>query len=352
MSHGGGCGCKIAPAMLEQILKGIPKGVLPAELLVGVETGDDAAVYSLNDTQAVVATTDFFTPIVDDPYDFGRIAAANALSDIYAMGGRPIFALSILGMPINKISSETVQAILTGGAEICRQAGIPIAGGHSIDSPEPIFGLAAVGIVHPSLVKRNSTAKKGSALILTKPLGIGILSAALKKGRLSDSQYQEMIRYTTQLNSVGTEIAEMDGVHAMTDVTGFGLGGHLLEICRPANLTANIYLKNIPAIDSVLDFIKEGIFTGASARNFDSYGSSIDFEPTDAPSDELNHWRQLITDPQTNGGLLVCCDNRISKDALKLLHNRGFERSSIIGEIAEDHPETPANMAAKICVHS
>ncbi|MFN3885235.1 MAG: selenide, water dikinase SelD, partial [Rhodocyclaceae bacterium] len=231
-SHGGGCGCKIAPAVLSRLLAESPLKTVPADLLVGVETADDAAVYRFNDTQAVVATTDFFTPIVDDPFDFGRIAATNALSDVYAMGGRPIFALAVVGMPLDKLPEDTIRQILAGGESICAEAGIPIAGGHSIDLVEPVYGLVALGIVNPAHLKRNAGARAGDALILGKPLGIGILSAALKKGELSPQGYGEMIRWTTKLNVTGTRLAEMPGVHAVTDVTGFGLAGHLLEICR------------------------------------------------------------------------------------------------------------------------
>src|SRR6266487_2096032 len=237
-SHGGGCGCKIAPAVLSEILSSTPIRGLPKELLVGTETADDAAVYRLNGSQALVATTDFFTPIVDDPYDFGRIAASNALSDIYAMGGAPIMALAIVGMPLEKMPVEVIQRIISGGESVCAQAGIPIAGGHSIDTLEPIYGLVALGLVHPKKVKRNDRARPGDVLILGKPLGVGILSAALKKGKLSASGYKQMVEVATQLNTPGTALAELEGVHALTDVTGFGLAGHLLEICRGSKLGA------------------------------------------------------------------------------------------------------------------
>ena len=236
-AHGGGCGCKIAPGLLREILARAPQGLVPPELLVGTETSDDAAVYRLNDQQALVATTDFFTPIVDDPYDFGRIAATNALSDIYAMGGTPIMALAIVGMPIAKLPPEVIGRVLEGGAAVCRAAGIPIAGGHSIDVLEPIYGLVGLGLVHPEKVRRNADARAGDVLVLGKPLGVGVLSAALKKGQLDAAGYAEMLRHTTQLNRVGMALAQIDGVHAMTDVTGFGLAGHLLEICRGAQLS-------------------------------------------------------------------------------------------------------------------
>src|SRR5947207_6094684 len=247
-SHGGGCGCKIAPAVLTEILASTPIRGLPKDLLVGTETADDAAVYRLNDSQALIATTDFFTPIVDDPHDFGRIAATNAISDVYAMGGRPIFALAIVGMPLEKLPVSVIRAILAGGESVCAQAGIPIAGGHSIDTLEPIYGLVALGLVHPKKVKRNSSAKAGDVLILGKPLGVGILSAALKKGKLSEAGYREMVEWTTKLNTPGEALAEMLQVHALTDVTGFGLAGHLLEICRGSGLAAELRFDALPII--------------------------------------------------------------------------------------------------------
>src|SRR5881392_3105945 len=263
-SHGGGCGCKIAPAVLTEILASTPIRGLPKELLVGTETADDAAVYRLNDSQALVATTDFFTPIVDDPYDFGRIAATNALSDVYAMGARPIFALAIVGMPLDKLPLEVIGRILAGGESVCARAGIPIAGGHSIDVLEPIYGLVALGLVHPDKVKKNSSAKAGDALILGKPLGIGILSAALKKGKLSEEGYAEMLKWTTRLNTPGQALDEMADVNALTDVTGFGLAGHLLEMCRGARLTAEVRFDALPLIAEALDWAKQGVATGAS----------------------------------------------------------------------------------------
>src|SRR4051794_18644688 len=258
-SHGGGCGCKIAPAVLSEILASTPIRGLPKELLVGTETADDAAIYRLNDEQALVATTDFFTPIVDDPFDFGRIAATNAISDIYAMGGRPIFALAVVGMPLEKLPVAVIRRILEGGESVCAQAGIPIAGGHSIDTLEPIYGLVALGLVHPKKVKRNSTARPDDVLILGKPLGVGILSAALKKGKLSESGYAAMLAWTTKLNTPGQALAEMQGVHALTDVTGFGLAGHLLEICRGSQLSAEIRFDSLPVIAEALDWLKQGV---------------------------------------------------------------------------------------------
>lgn len=326
-SHGGGCGCKISPAILAEILAQTPLSALPKELLVGSETSDDAAVYQINAEQAIVATTDFFTPIVDDPRDFGRIAAANALSDVYAMGGKPIFALAVVGMPLNKLPVAVIREILAGGAEICAKAGIPIAGGHSIDVAEPIYGLVALGLVHPQRVKKNSDAKDGDLLILGKPLGIGILSAALKKGLLSASGYAQMMMLTTQLNTPGTALSGMAGVHAITDVTGFGLAGHLLEICRGAALAAEVEFARLPLIAEAVKLVQEGISTGASARNWSSYGHEVAL-PAGA-----EEWQQkLITDPQTSGGLLVACAPDAAADVIKEFERDGFA-SAVIGEI-------------------
>src|SRR5205814_2957287 len=306
------CGCEIAPAVLSEILSASPIRGLPTELLVGTETADDAAVYRLNDSQALVATTDFFTPIVDDPFDFGRIAATNAISDIYAMGGRPIMALAIVGMPLEKLPVSAIRGILAGGESVCASVEIPIAGGHSIDTLEPIYGLVALGLVHPSKVKKNSTAKAGDALILGKPLGIGILSAALKKGKLSAAGYAEMLKWTTQLNTAGQALAEMPAVHALTDVTGFGLAGHLLEMCRGAQLGAEVSFEALPVIAEALDWVKQGVATGASERNWKGYGHEVDL-PAGFPE-----WkRKLVADPQTSGGLLVACAPEAVPQVLK-----------------------------------
>jgi len=301
-SHGGGCGCKIAPAILSEILAASPIRGLPKDLLVGTETADDAAVYRLNDSQALVATTDFFTPIVDDPYDFGRIAATNAISDVYAMGGRPIFALAIVGMPLEKLPVSAIRQILAGGESVCAAAGIPIAGGHSIDTLEPIYGLVALGLVHPDKVKKNSSARAGDALILGKPLGIGILSAALKKGKLSAAGYAEMLKWTTRLNTPGAALGEIAEVHSVTDVTGFGLAGHLLEMCRGAKLGAEVGFDSLPVIPEALDWAKQGVATGASERNWKGYGAEVDL-----PAGCADWKRKLLSDPQTSGGLLVAC---------------------------------------------
>ncbi len=326
-SHGGGCGCKIAPSVLSEILSGLPQTGMFPDLLVGLESSDDAAVYRLNDTQAIIATTDFFMPIVDDAYDFGRIAATNALSDIYAMGGQPILALAVVGMPIDKLPVDTIRQIMAGGASVCEQAGIPIAGGHSIDSPEPIYGLVALGIVHPDKVKRNDKAQAGDVLILSKPLGVGVLSAALKKGELNPDGYRQMIDVTTQLNLTGKKLSAMDGVHAMTDVTGFALLGHLLEICRGSQLQAQIDFERVPLIEMASQLAKNGYATGAAARNWASYGESVVLAG-------VAEWqRKMLCDPQTSGGLLVSCAPESADAVLAAFHADGFNRAAVIGSL-------------------
>jgi selenide,water dikinase len=330
-SHGGGCGCKIAPAVLSEILTSARITGFPAELLVGTETADDAAVYRLNDTQALIATTDFFTPVVDDPYDFGRIAATNAISDVYAMGGKPIMALALVGMPLEKLPVSVIRRVLEGGESVCAQAGIPIAGGHSIDTLEPIYGLVALGLAHPQRVKRNSSARAGDVLILGKPLGIGILSAALKKGKLSERGYAQMIEWTTKLNTPGERLAEMSAVHALTDVTGFGLAGHLLEICRGSKLAAEVDFASIPTIAEALDWVKQGVATGASTRNWAGYGHEVDIA-----GDEWK--RKLVTDPQTSGGLLVACAPQAEREVLELFHKEGFGEARTIGRMTSGTP--------------
>jgi selenide, water dikinase len=333
LSHGGGCGCKIAPAVLSEILSSAPLGALPQALLVGTETSDDAAVYRLNETQALVATTDFFTPIVDEPFDFGRIAAANALSDVYAMGARPIFALAIVGMPLDKMPLRVIRRILEGGQSVCAAAGIPIAGGHSIDTPEPIYGLAALGLVHPDKVKKNSAARAGDVLVLGKPLGIGILSAALRKGRLSDEGYAQMLACTTRLNTPGEALAEMPHVHALTDVTGFGLAGHLLEMCRGSGLAAELRIQALPVIAEALAHAAQGIATGASERNWKGYGECLAL-PADAPP-----WMaSILTDPQTSGGLLVACAPEALEPVLKVFSAHGFTEACAIGRLVAGVP--------------
>jgi selenide,water dikinase len=328
LAHGGGCGCKLAPAVLQSILKGMPATAAFSNLMVGTDTSDDAAVWRLNDSQALVATTDFFMPVVDDPFDFGRIAATNALSDVYAMGGTPILALAIVGMPIDKLAPETIRAILEGGASVCAAAGVPIAGGHSIDSVEPIYGLVALGLVHPDKVLTNRTARAGDVLILTKALGVGVLSAAFKQERLDVAGYAALIASTTQLNAVGRELGDAAGVHAVTDVTGFGLLGHTLEICRGAGLTAELG-ADPPLLAGVEALAKAGVRTGASTRNWESYGSDVHL-PAGLPD-----WkRDLLTDPQTSGGLLIAVAPDQADAVLDLVRSRGFSAAAAVGRMA------------------
>ncbi len=333
LSHGGGCGCKIAPAVLQKILAGSAPGIVPPQLLVGTETSDDAAVYQVNPQQAIVATTDFFMPIVDDPHDFGRIAATNAISDVYAMGGTPLFALALVGMPVNVLPLETIGKILQGGEDVCRAAGIPIAGGHTIDSVEPIYGLVAIGIVNPTHLKRNSGAKPGDKLILGKQLGVGIYSAALKKDQLLASDYDAMIATTTQLNTPGPLLACLDGVHAVTDVTGFGLAGHLLEVCKGSKLRARVNYADLPLLPRARELVEAGYLTGASGRNWASYGDGV------AMAAGLGDTaRTLLTDPQTSGGLLVSCSPETVTEVLSIFLQQGFSHVSVIGEMAEGEP--------------
>ncbi|HXZ59570.1 MAG TPA: selenide, water dikinase SelD [Steroidobacteraceae bacterium] len=333
LSHGGGCGCKISPGVLADLLKGMAAALPHPALLVGTETGDDAAVYQLNDSQALIATTDFFMPIVDDPFDFGRIAATNALSDVYAMGGRPILALALLAMPVNVLPAEVIREVLRGGETVCAEAGIPIAGGHSIDSVEPIYGLAALGLVHPKHVKRNSAARAGDTLILGKPLGVGILSAALKKGALGAEGYRALTDTATRRNSAGPDLAALAGVNAMTDVTGFGLLGHLLGMCRGASLAAQVRLGAVPVLEGVRSLLAAGYVTGASGRNWASYGEEVRLAPELTPLDQA-----LLCDPQTSGGLLVACTAETVPAALGILAREGFGQAAVIGAMSEGEP--------------
>lgn len=336
LSHGGGCGCKIAPGVLAELLtgsKGHKHAAGFAQLLVGTETADDAAVYQLNSEQAIIATTDFFMPIVDDPFDFGRIAATNALSDVYAMGGHPLFALALLGMPVKVLPAAVISEILRGGEEVCARAGIPIAGGHSIDSVEPIYGLAAIGVVHPQQLKRNSSAQAGDALVLGKPLGVGILSAALKKEQLDADGYRAMIELTTALNTPGPELARLAGVHAITDVTGFGLLGHLLEMCRGAQLTGEVSMAALPLLAGVLNLAQAGVVTGASARNWASYGGEVRLAADISAAQQA-----LLTDPQTSGGLLVACSPAAVDDVLAVFKAHRFAHAAVIGNFEKGPP--------------
>ncbi|MEP7298825.1 MAG: selenide, water dikinase SelD [Burkholderiales bacterium] len=330
LSHGGGCGCKIAPGVLSQILKGTSGLPIPKELLVGIETADDAAVYRLNDEQALIATTDFFMPIVDDPFDFGRIAATNAISDVYAMGGRPIMALALVGMPINVLPLETIARILKGGESVCTEAGIPIAGGHTIDSVEPIYGLVVMGLVHPDKVKRNADARAGDLLVLGKPLGVGVLSAALKKDALDAAGYAQMIASTTKLNTPGIALAQLPGVHALTDVTGFGLAGHALEMARGANCSVRIDWARVPLLGGVRELAAQGLVTGASGRNWASYGDDVTLPGGFAAAD-----RALLADPQTSGGLLVACAPESLAAVLEAFVRDGFDSAAVVGSVVD-----------------
>lgn len=299
-SHGGGCGCKIDPAALHEILAKVPRFAEHANLLVGIESDDDAAVYRINDQQAIVITNDFFTPIVDDPYAFGRIAATNSISDVYAMGGTPIVAVSIVGFPVNKLPLYVMQDIMRGGVETCMDAGIPLAGGHSIDNEEPVFGLCVVGLVHPERIKPNSGARVGDVLITTKPLGVGIMSTAVRVRAITPTGYEKVVRTMSTLNKPGAWLGSQASVHALTDVTGFGLAGHALEMARGAGASIVIDVAKVPVMEEAWDLATEGIVPGGAYRNLSAYGSAIKFDC------DLSTDHQLIfTDPQTSGGLLI-----------------------------------------------
>jgi selenide,water dikinase len=329
LAHGGGCGCKLAPSVLRDILATMPAPGPFANLMVGPETSDDAAVWRLNDEQALVATTDFFMPVVDDPFEFGRIAAANALSDVYAMGATPILALAIVGMPVGIMPVEMIRQILVGGASICAQAGVPVAGGHSIDSREPIYGLVALGLVHPDRLLTNRTGQPGDLLILTKPLGVGVYSAALKQDRLGDTGYAALIASATKLNSLGKDLGRVPGVHAVTDVTGFGLLGHALELARAAGLTVEIDARLVPLLPGVEALARDGVRTGAAVRNWASYGEAVH-----APA-ECEDWRRdLLCDPQTSGGLLIAVDPASASGLLAMAKEAGFPDSTVVGRLA------------------
>ena len=336
LAHGGGCGCKIAPGVLRDILSGMQGLTLPPELLVGIDTADDAAVYQLNDQQALIATTDFFMPIVDDPFDFGRIAATNAISDVYAMGGTPIFALALVGMPINVLSTEVIGQILQGGQSVCQAAGIPIAGGHSIDSVEPIYGLVVLGLAHPSRIKRNASAKVGDVLVLGKPLGVGILSAALKKEALSAEGYAQMIATTTRLNTAGPDLAALEGVHALTDVTGFGLAGHALEMARGAHCDVEVNWSSVPLLDGVEALAQQGFITGASGRNWAGYGAEVVLPEGFSAADQA-----MLSDPQTSGGLLVSCAPDALPAVMAVFKQHGFAQATVVGKVSQTQGDKP-----------
>ena len=328
LAHGGGCGCKLAPSVLQDLLSEMPRTGPFAKLLVGTETADDAAVWDLDGTTSIIATTDFFMPMVDDPHTFGRIAATNAISDVYAMGGTPIFALAIVGMPIDKMDPADIRQILAGGASVCAGAGIPVAGGHSIDCPEPVYGLAVIGTCPTAQVKRNSVARPGDRLILTKGIGIGIYSAAIKKGQLPDAAYKEMIASTTQLNRIGSRLGAEAAVSAMTDVTGFGILGHSLEMARGAGATVRLDGSVLPFLENAAELAQAGFVTGASHRNWSSYGKHI------VLAEETEDWRRhLLTDPQTSGGLLVAVAPDQVDRLLDVIREAGHARAAIIGTV-------------------
>ena len=330
-SHGAGCGCKISPKVLDEILKS--NLVLPDnnKLLVGNHSKDDAAVYDLGNGMALISTTDFFMPIVDDAFDFGRIAAANSISDVYAMGGKPLMAIAILGWPVEKLPVELAQKVIEGGRTICAEAGIPLAGGHSIDSPEPIFGLAVTGIVPIENLKKNNTAQVGDHLFLTKPLGVGILSTAQKRGLLKEEHLLMMIEQMTTLNKIGEELGKIKGVTAMTDVTGFGLLGHLIEMAEGSGLSAEIYYDKIPVATGVKEYIAQRIFPDATTRNWSSYSDKVKFEkarPDDPVGRGVNVMEAftLLPDPQTNGGLLVSVKENSVGEIKEVLNRSGLDK--------------------------
>jgi selenide,water dikinase len=333
LAHGGGCGCKLAPNVLQQLLSSAPKHNPYQQLLVGIETGDDAAVWQVDDNTCIIATTDFFMPMVDDPFDFGRIAATNAISDVYAMGGKPVMALAILGMPVDKIAPEMVRRILEGGSSVCTAAGIPVAGGHSIDCPEPVYGLAVIGTCRPEHVRRNADAKAGDVIILTKPLGVGIYSAAIKKDLLPHGGYTDMIATTTLLNKIGAELAQNPAVHAITDVTGFGLLGHGLEMARGSKLTLALRAADVPLLPAAISLVKQGCVTGASHRNWASYGHEVTL-----PAGYEDWQKHLLTDPQTSGGLLIAVAPDAAESVLQSVIDAGYPFAKIVGRAESGNP--------------
>jgi selenide,water dikinase len=327
-SHGAGCGCKIAPKVLDEILKSSIAFPGNDKLLVGNQSKDDAAVYDLGNGTALISTTDFFMPIVDDAFDFGRIAAANSISDVYAMGGKPLMAIAILGWPVEKLPVELAQKILEGGRTICAEAGIPLAGGHSIDSPEPIFGLAVTGIVPIENLKRNNTAQEGDHLFLTKPLGVGVLSTAQKRGLLKEEHLPLMIDQMSTLNKIGEELGKIKGVTAMTDVTGFGLLGHLIEMAEGSGLNAELYYNNILVATGVKEYIAQRIFPDATTRNWSSYSDKVKFEKGVNVMEAFT----LLPDPQTNGGLLLAVREEAVDEVQTLLGNSGKFIGKMVGQ--------------------
>ena len=333
LTHGGGGGCKVAPDILAKILSGIKPGIIPPQLLVGRDGSDDAAVYQISAQQAIVATTDFFTPVVDDPYDFGRIAATNAISNIYAMGATPLFALALVGMPLKALPLEAIGKVLEGGEAICRQAGIPVAGGHTIDALEPIYGLVVIGMANPAHLKRNAGALPGDRLILGKQLGVGVYSTALKRDALSHGDYEALIASATQLNTPGPVLACLYGVHAVTDVAGFGLLGHLTGMCRSSKVAARVHFAAVPHLARAKELIDAGFKAGASRRNWDSFGSLVRLG--EGIDDDA---RTLLTDPQPAGGLLVACAPDTVTEVLSIFLQQGFSHVSVIGEVVAGEP--------------
>ncbi len=323
-SHGAGCGCKISPKVLSSILETNLAPFNHPNLIVGNDSRDDAAVYDLQDGTAIISTTDFFMPIVDDPFTFGKIAAANAISDVFAMGGKPLLAIAILGWPLDKLAPEIAQQVLEGGRETCMEAGISLAGGHSIDSPEPIFGLAVTGQVALKHLKRNDTGTEGCQLILTKPLGVGILTTAQKQGKLKAEHIQIAPNSMMKLNKVGDELAKIEGMQAMTDVTGFGLLGHLTELCEGSNLSAEIEIEKIPRFPEVKEYMAQKCFPGGTFRNWDSYGKGVKLKSDD---DKL-----LLCDPQTSGGLLLAVEKGSVEEVQEILRRNELE-SEVFGKL-------------------
>lgn len=328
-SHGAGCGCKISPKVLEKILHSDMEKWVDPHLLVGNETKDDAAVYDIGNGIGIISTTDFFMPIVDDPFDFGRIAATNAISDIFAMGGKPIMAIAILGFPIKLLPPEVAQRIVDGGRFACRQAGITLAGGHSIDAPEPIFGLAVTGVINTDKVKKNASATAGCKLFLTKPLGIGVLTTAEKKGKLKAEHQGLATEVMCQMNTIGAKFAEIAGISAMTDVTGFGLLGHLSELCEGSGVRAEVYFDKIKTLDGVQRYIEKGCIPGGTERNFESYGHKIG-----AMSDLQ---KAILCDPQTSGGLLIAVDADSEQQVLEIAADDGIELFEVGRLFAKEH---------------
>ena len=330
-AHGGGCGCKVEPAELKRILEQVPTLSPHPALLVGVENSDDAAVYQINGDQALVFTNDFQTPLVDDPYVFGCASAANALSDVYAMGGTPLMATAIAGFPVHDVKVESLQEIMRGGVETCMRAGVPLAGGHTIENPQPIFGLAVVGMVHPKKIKTNAGSRPGDRIIITKPLGIGVLASAFRINHLPQEHYRLFVDAITEINTAGAWLGELPEVHGLTDITGFGLGGHLVEMAEGARVRMHIDSDSVPLYEGAQALAHEGIFPGGAYRNMDAYDGKLSF------GDDWNIDRQLIfTDPQTNGGLLVTVAPEAADDLLQRLVEHGCRDAAIIGEVLPD----------------